>query len=96
MARSSSVCDQGPNEFGGTTGKGVPTANFTRSGTTLDAGASVDPDGRVVEYRWTFNGVAQTATSPTLTRTVATGDVITLAVVDDAGNVSGLKTVKLL
>ena len=93
---TSGFCDQGPNQYGATVGVGVPTANFTRSGTTLDAGASVDPDGTVAQYQWTFNGVAQTTTAATLTRAVATGEIVTLAVVDNAGNVSGLKTIKVI
>ena len=90
------ACDQGAQQFGGTSGIVVGTANFTRTGTTFDAAASVDPDGTIAEYRWTFNGVQQNTPSPTLTHAVATGDIVTLAVVDNAGNVSGLKTIRVL
>ncbi|QQQ80211.1 PxKF domain-containing protein [Saccharothrix sp. 6-C] len=68
----------------------LPTASFTQtlSGRTVavDAGASRDPDGNLVEYVWDF-GDGTTATGSRVTHTYTTPDkyLTTLAVKDDRG-----------
>jgi serine protease AprX len=56
---------------------------------TLDASASHDPDGSVVQYRWDFNGdgaVDLTTTTPSTTHTYGTGAWLpAVTVVDNLG-----------
>ncbi|HEY8540116.1 MAG TPA: PKD domain-containing protein, partial [Steroidobacteraceae bacterium] len=52
----------------------------------LDGSASTDPDGTIVTYRWMLNGL-QIASGSTPTVRLPDGDnVLTLVVIDDAGN----------
>lgn len=59
--------------------------------TTFDAGASADPDGRIVEYRWDFNddgSVDRTTSDPVTSYTYSEPGSydVRLTVVDEAGD----------
>ncbi len=75
-----------------------PVASFTvspqkprvRQKVTFDASASHDPDGKIVEYRWDFDGdgvVDQTTQDPVVTHVYTEGKLYrpVLTVVDDKG-----------
>ncbi|MFN8022927.1 MAG: PKD domain-containing protein [Acidimicrobiales bacterium] len=68
----------------------TPTAAFSATTTPLavavDGSASVDPDGSIVSYAWTF-GDGGTATGATASRTYSTAGTytVTLTVTDDRG-----------
>ena len=104
FAPRSASPDQGPFEFAASAPSNEPpTANFITptAGATanFDAESSIDPDGTITEYRWDWNNdgtVDTTASSPSITRSVAVGNVIRLTVVDNAGSVSAAKIVQLL
>jgi len=68
----------------------TPAAPRARQEVTFDASGSTDPDGRIVEYRWDFNGdgvVDLTSTEPVVRFAYVAGGSFTvrLAVVDNAG-----------
>ncbi|HXA27329.1 MAG TPA: S8 family serine peptidase [Candidatus Angelobacter sp.] len=67
---------------------------------TLDASASHDPDGTVVQYRWDFNGdgvVDLTTTTPAVTHTYTTGAWLpAVTVVDNLGVASAPATALVL
>jgi hypothetical protein len=66
----------------------VPAIGVTQTGhtVTVDAAASRDPDGRIVEYVWEF-GDGTVATGPRVSHTFQQGGefLVTLAVRDDRG-----------
>lgn len=61
----------------------APVAHFTLSCLqlvcTFDAGASVDPDGNIVSYAWTF-GDGETATGPSVSHTYSGGGTYTYTI----------------
>ena len=68
----------------------TPAAPRARQQVTFDASGSTDPDGRIVEYRWDFNGdgvVDLTSTEPTVRYAYLVGGAYTvrLTLVDNAG-----------
>jgi PKD repeat protein len=79
----------------GTGGNVVPTAAFTEVATDLglavDASSSIDPDGTIGSYAWTF-GDGGTATGPTATHTFAAAGTydVTLTVTDNEGGTASL------
>ncbi|HAF70858.1 TPA: hypothetical protein DCL37_05870 [Candidatus Acetothermia bacterium] len=68
----------------------TPAEPRARQEITLDASASYDPDGRIVEYRWDFDGdgvVDLSSTDPTVRYTYPSGGSynLELTLVDDMG-----------
>jgi len=79
----------------GTGGNVAPTAAFTETtndlGIAVDGSSSVDPDGTIASYAWTFAD-GGTATGPTATHTYAAAGTydVTLTVTDNEGGTAAL------
>ena len=93
--RELSAAEVTAHHVAGTGGNVLPTASFTETvtdlGVAVDGSASVDPDGTIASYAWTF-GDGGTATGATASHTYAAAGTypVVLTVTDNEGGTATL------